>query len=192
MPGFDDSSFSYSGKQERDSCIPIFRYEAMLDVEATEASGKNVYKDTPFVEIIAPGNNLERVIRPVQDNDKARWPEQWKKFCDGGKGGVEDIDGTPIEEWAQATVGQVKTLKSSGVHTVEQFADMPDIYLQGMGMGMTDLRNKARVYVQNQRGEISVQKVSAENRKLKNQVKDLESALEKLQNRLEVLEGKGK
>ncbi len=192
MPGFDDSSFSFGGKQERDACIPIFRYEAMLDSEASDASGKKVYKDVPFVEIIAPGNNLERVIRPVQDNDKARWPDQWKRFSEGGKGGIEDIDGTPIAEWAQATAAQVKTLKSSDIHTVEQFAELPDIYLQGMGMGMTDLRNKARVYVQNQRGEISVQKVSAENRKLKSQIKDLESTLEKLHNRLEVLEGKGK
>jgi hypothetical protein len=189
MPGFDDSSFSFGGKQERDSCIPIFRYEAILDDAASTASGKKVYKDVPYVEIIAPGNNLERVIRPVQDNDKARWPEQWKRFSTGRPA---EIDGTPLEEWAQVTLGQVKTLKSSDVYTVEQFAEVPDIYLQGMGMGMTDLRNKARVYVQNQRGEISVQKVSAENRKLKKQVTDLENALGRMQTRLEVLEGKEK
>jgi hypothetical protein len=192
MPSFDDSTFSFGGKQERDACIPLFRYEAMLDNEASEASGKKIYKDVPFVEILAPGNKLERVIRPVQDCDKIRWPESWKKFSESGKGGIEDIDGTPIAEWAQATAGQVKTLKSSEVHTVEQFAELPDVYLQGMGSGMTDLRNKARVYVQSQRGEISVQKVSAENRKLKSQVKDLESTIEKMHHRLEVLEGKEK
>ena len=192
MPDFDDSSFSFSGRKDKDACIPIFRYEAMLDEAASAASGKKVYKDVPYIEIIAPGNNLERVIRPVQDNDKMRWPEQWKKFSSGGKGGVEDIDGTPLDDWAQITLGQVKTLKSSDIYTVEQFAEVPDIYLQGMGMGMTDLRNKARVYVQNQRGEISVQKVSAENRKLKKQVSDLENALGRMQNRLEALEGKEK
>lgn len=192
MPDFDDSSFSFGGRNDRDTCIPIFRYEAVLDDAASAASGKKIYKDIPYVEIIAPGNNLERVIRPVQDNDKARWPAQWAKFSNGGKGGVSEIEGTPLEDWAQITLGQVKTLKSSDVYTVEQFADVPDIYLQGMGIGMTDLRNKARVYVQNQRGEISVQKVSAENRKLKKQVTDLENALDRMQHRLEVLEGKEK
>lgn len=192
MPDFDDSSFSFGGRNDRDTCIPIFRYEAVLDDAASAASGKKIYKDIPYVEIIAPGNNLERVIRPVQDNDKARWPAQWAKFSNGGKGGVSEIEGTPLEDWAQITLGQVKTLKSSDVYTVEQFADVPDIYLQGMGIGMTDLRNKARVYVQNQRGEISVQKVSAENRKLKKQVTDLENALTRMQTRLEVLEGKEK
>lgn len=170
-----------------DACIPVFHYRPMLDSEASEALGKNVYKDMVFVEIIVPGNAKERVIRPVEDRDKARWPAQWKKFEEYGAGHT-DIDGTPVEEWPQATPGQVKTLRAADIMTVEQFAEVADSAIYDLGMGMMDLRSKAQVYVGFKNDEIKVQKVMAENRKLKKLIKHLENQTSEMQSRLEEFE----
>jgi len=182
-----DISSLISKRQPPDACIPVFKHMPMLDHEASETAGKNVYKDMAFVEIIIPGNAKERVIRPVEDKDKTRWPEQWRKFEQFGEAGQE-IDGTPIEEWPQATPGQVKTLRAADVMTVEQLATVSDLDLQSLGMGMVALRAKAQTYVAFKNDEIKIQKVSAENRKLKKSVTDLEKRLAEMQSRLEEIE----
>lgn len=182
-----DISSLISRRQQADSCIPVFHFRPMLDDDASAAAGKNVYKDMAFVEIIIPGNAKERVIRPVEDKDKTRWPDQWRKFEQFGEAGQE-IDGTPIQEWPQATPGQVKTLRAADVMTVEQLATVSDLDLQSLGMGMVALRAKAQTYVAFKNDEIKVQKVAAENRKLKKSVTDLEKRLAEMQSRLEELE----
>lgn len=189
MDGLDFSEFQSGRQRNDDNCIPIFRYEPVLDQDASDVAGSNVYRDVPFVEIIIPGNSKERVIRPVAERDKIRWPEKWDRFTkSAGDGGVMEIDGTPIEAWSQITPAQAKTLRSMDIQTVEQLSTVSDLDLQSLGMGMVDLRKKAIVYVELKNDEIKVQKVASENRKLKKQVTDLEKLLGEMQSRVEELE----
>lgn len=183
----DDFEFQ-GGQQERDGCIPLFRTETVLDEEATAQSGAKIYREIPYVEIVIPGNIHERVIRPVEEKDKKRWPNAWRKFSEGGSGDVQEVDGTPLEEWAQITAAQAKTLRSSEIRTVEQLAEVADVNIQNLGMGMMDLRRRAQVYVEHAKGEMSVQKAAANTRKWKKKAEELEKRLQATENRLEELE----
>jgi len=176
-------------RDKNDSCIPIFHTESILDIEASEDSGAKIYKSVPFVEIIVPGNDKERVDRPVEEKDKHRWPMEWRRFIDAGSNATQvEIDGTPLEEWAQITKAQAMTLKASNITTVEQLASIADINLQSLGMGMVELRNKADVYVKSQKGEISIQKAAAKTRAANKRIKTLEKQLKEMQIRLEEME----
>ena len=148
--------------------FPIFHHETRRDEEASEAAGKAVYKAVPYVEIIAPGNDKEKINRRVKEEDKRRWPEQWKNFVEGRE--APEFDGMPISQWPMADVHLERTLRESNIFTVEQLANVADVDLQMLGPGMTQLKNKAIKWVKNKEGQ------NEELQAAKEKIKELEAS----------------
>lgn len=181
MPDID--SFS-TGKIEGE-CIAFFHYEQREDQAASDEAGHPVYTDVPYVKIITPGNDKEIINRRVKDDDKKRWPKQWAAFQANKK---IEYDGTPIEQWPQVSAAQAATLKAMNVFTVEQLAEIADQNVGRIGMGMMDLKNKAKAYLEWQAGESSVQKYAQQNRRLKERVDQLEEQIAALEEKLKLSE----
>ena len=167
MPDLD----SFTSGKSAGECIPFFHYEQRVDQVASEEAGHPVYHDVPYVEIISPGNDKEIVNRAVTGADKERWPRQWEAFQNKEK---VEFDGTPVDEWPQVTKAQAATLKAMRIYTVEMLAEVPDQNISTIGMGMVDLKNKAKAYIEWQAGESTVQKYAQQNRRLKERVEQLE------------------
>jgi hypothetical protein len=175
-----------SGKKSGD-CIAFFHYEQRVDPGATEREGHPVWVDIPYVRIISPGNDKEIVNRAVQEKDKQRWPERWAAFSAGEK---IELDGTPIKEWPQIGKAQAATLESMKIFTVEQLSEVSDQSISTLGMGMMDLKNKARAWVEWQAGEASVQKYAQRNRRLEEKNQALENEVAALKDQLMELSAK--
>jgi hypothetical protein len=171
------------GKKTGD-CIPLFHYEQRVDQEASEEAGHNIFKDVEYVEIIAPGNDKEIVNRAVTPRDIDRWPTQYAAFKNKEK---VQYEGTPVEQWPQVTAAQAKTLLAMKIFTVEQLADVADQNISTLGMGMMDLKNKAKAWLDWQNGESSVQKYAQQNRRLSEQNKSLTDRIEQLEERMAAL-----
>ena len=180
MPDID----SFSIGEKKGECIAFFHYEQRVDDAASDEAGHPVYKDVPYVQIISPGNDKEIVDRKVKDEDKERWPREWHAFLNR-----EEIqyDGTPLKEWPQITKAQAATLEAMKIFTVEQLSEVADQNIGNLGMGMMDLKNKAKAYLEWQAGESSLQKYAQRNRRQQERIDQLEQQVAALEEKLSEL-----
>lgn len=116
----------------------------------TESTGKPVFEDVVYVEIITPGDNLNIINVPARDVHKQRFPRQWAQF-QKSNGSDNEIAGIPLSQWPVLKPASVTMLKAINFHTVESIAFASDAQLQSIGMsgGMEPitLRAKAKQYL---------------------------------------------
>jgi hypothetical protein len=171
-----------SGKDKDDTCIGIFHMESMRDEAATEEKGKPIFANIPYVKIISPGNNKEIIDRVVLQRDKDRFPREWFKFTHHEE---PEVDGTPVDSWPQVDKAQADTLKANNIFSVEQLSKVSDQDVGGLGMGMLDLKNKAKIWVDTQDGSVTIQKMAAKNRKQAKSISELEKKVAALEDILQ-------
>jgi len=154
-------------KDKDDNCIAIFHTESRKDEAASEEAGKPIYANVPYVKILAPGNDKEIIDRAVLARDKERFPKEWFKFTHNE---TPKVDGTPIEFWPQLNKAQADTLKANNIFSVESLAVVSDQDVSGLGMGILELKNKAKTWIEMQDGSADINKLAEKNRKLEEQV----------------------
>lgn len=112
--------------------------------KSTQA-GRPMYDDVVYVRIHPPGERLNIVDRPVVESDKRQYPLQWAQFSQN----KEQIpDGTPIEMLYPDHPAIGATLRASGVHTVEQCAELSGPAIDAIGMGAQHYSNDAKKYIE--------------------------------------------
>jgi hypothetical protein len=169
MEEYDIMKLAKAKEDSSDGLIPIFHHETRIDEEATEAAGKVIHKAVPYVEIIAPGNDKEKINRAVKEEDKERWPRQWQAFLDGRK--EPEFDGMAITEWQLADKHIARTLRDSNIFTVEQLAAAADVNLQMLGPGILPLKHKAIKWLKNNEGkDDAIQEMKAKIAKLEEEL----------------------
>ena len=144
------------------SCWVEFRMEPQLVPIATEEQGRPIYEDVPFIRMQFPGDKTKIVDRPVKEDDKFRFPQQWENFR---KTGENVSSGTPLKEWPILTRSQIQELSTFGIHTVEQLAATVDSNMNFLGA--RELISKAKLWLDKAKGGAEVEKVAAENAALK-------------------------
>lgn len=135
-----------------------------------------------YVRIQNPGDKLNIIERPVEEEDRRRFPRQWLYFQ--MKNSEGQVLGTPLTEWHKAfpdelNRGQLEELQILKFQSVEQLATASDSQLQKIGMGSTGLREKARLYLTNKnKSEATkeLEKTRSELEELKAQMAELLAA----------------
>lgn len=120
-----------------------FRMEPVHQTFKSEAEGRPIFEDVPYIEIMFAGDKTKKVDRPVTDEDKHRFNKQWEAF-QRQEQHVES--GTPITEWPPLTKSEALELKSLNIHTVEALAALPDSSLSWLGARTN--RDKAKAYLE--------------------------------------------
>lgn len=158
-----------------DTAIPFFHLRAIKDQRASDEAGREIFKEVPYVEIIIPGNNLEKPCRKVTDEDKARWPIQWEAFEKGLE--IPEV-GTPIGLCGLISKGLAAELKALNVRTVEAFINAPEDMFRKLPADFVMLRDKCREWMSHDKALASAKERIAElEEKLKVAVDSLESRL---------------
>lgn len=137
--------------------IVRFIQEAVEDESTTAETGIVSYKDVAFVEIIVPGNNSLKIHEVANAQHKFRFVREWEAFENGSK---IEIVGTPLKQWPQVSAGQVRTLASMNIHSVEQLAAVADANIARVQM--STLKHKAKAWLDAQEGQASIMKTQAE------------------------------
>jgi hypothetical protein len=140
-----------------ENLIVRFMQEAVEDDTATAETGVVSYKDEVFVDIIIPGNNTLKVYDIANDQHKFRFIREWEAYQAGQR---VDVSGTPLKQWPQISAGQVRTLASMNVHSVEQLAAVSDAHIARVQM--STLKHKAKAWLEAQAGQASLMKTQAE------------------------------
>lgn len=130
------------GEEVKDGCKPLFYMRPIQDKAASDAEGRAIYKEVPYVQILIPGQKLSKVDEKVNDDHKKRWPLHWAQFQQN-KQAVEV--GTRLELWPYLNQSQVAELKSMQIYTVEQLDALKnnDAAIARLGMGGRDLVKRA-------------------------------------------------
>lgn len=107
---------------------------------------------TPYVRIMAPGNDKSVIETAVREDHKARWPQKWLawQMKEGLiEGAARDVPGWKLSEWNELNEGQVRELDYLRFTTVEQLAGASDAQVQRLGMGGVGLRARAQTALKN-------------------------------------------
>lgn len=161
-----------------DRKIVLFYNKAVPHPRKSQEQGRPVHENKVYVQISEPGEmNLSRIDRPVQESDTQRWPRQWAQFQNNQK---QIPEGTPVEMLFPANVALAATLKSYGVHTVEQLGHLSAEGISRVGMGAQEWVNKAKSYLEKANAGVGFHKLQTE-------LSDRDNKIEVLQNTVNVL-----
>jgi len=173
-----------------------FEVRAVKDPEASMKAGHYVSKDEDWAVISALGSTdtvskrAEKWFEIVETNVKrgrepVRHLEMYREIYARWKKGQEaPIDGTSIKNWNVLSPAQCENLMSVGLRTIEDVAQAPDDSMRRYGMGITDLKNKARAWLQAAKDHGPLTEEIA---KLKRENEQLIGTIESLQDKIDLM-----
>ena len=164
------------GQQQPSRVYVKFFTKPKQDVKKSAEEGRPIFLELPYIEIRTPGDKKTVISRPVRDEDKQKFYQQWEAF---ERGLDQPLDGTPLSEWPAVTRSQVEELKHFGVMTVEHLAALSDTNAQKF-MAINALRQKARDWLAAAEGNAPISKLEAENDTLKNQIGAMQDQIDQL------------
>lgn len=168
-----DYDYSVHQTDADDKKLSVLFYSSFIKNDGkSEAEGRPIMDDVPFVRIMTPGDRMNIIDRPVRPTDKLRFAMQWNRF----KALEEQIgDGTPLAQWPIISRGQAEELKYFGFMTVEQVAEAND----GINyMGLQDLKKKAKSFIELAKGGAPIERLTREAEEAKTNLKVAMEAIE--------------
>ena len=120
-----------------------FFMKARIDPAASALQNRPVYKDTPYVEIMMPGEKNNIVVEPVWERHVQRFPTHWAQFQAGVK---DQMVGTPLKVAPFISEAVAEELAFFKIRTIEQLADLADSAMTFMGA--RELKAAAQRYLQ--------------------------------------------
>ena len=156
------------------------------DSKTTEA-GRPIFDDMECIKIFNSKDNI--IDRPLRDSDKQRWPRQYAAWKQGDQ--EAGLSGTRLEQWGMLTRAQAEEFKYFKIFTVEQLADAPDSAAHNF-MGFQKYKGLAKAYIEMAKGQAPILKLQKELEQANGTIASQKDQLDKLAERLSVLEKKGK
>lgn len=127
-----------------DLTMAIFYTRPVLNPAKSQEANTQIFDNVAYVRIQPPGERLNIVERPVNDNDKRRWPKQWNDYINNR---LQVPEGTPVEQLFVNHPAIAETLKGANVFTIQQLASLSGNALDSIGMGAQEWVNKAKAYL---------------------------------------------
>lgn len=161
-----------------------FYHKPIKQEYESQQQGRPIYKDVAYLLITFPGDRTKTWDQPVKmmsdqngPSDPERFPRQWKAF----QSQQEQIpDGTPLTEFAAFSRSRVMELKAMNIHTIEQFAKVPDGQIESLGLGARKERDLCRNSLDKSASLAQVVKLESENEVLKADLSLLQQQVKEL------------
>lgn len=157
--------------------IAIFYMKPMHQTHQSLEEGRPIYKDTVYVKIHPPGERLNIVDRPATAQDKQRFPMQWHQFQQNQQ---QIPDGTPVDMLYPDQPSIAAMLKASGVHTIEQLAELSANAIEEIGMGAQRYVNDAAKY-------LSIAEKGVKGTQLRKELEERDGKIRTLEQKVELL-----
>lgn len=165
----------FESREAGDKSVYVkFYIRPLRDEEASIEQGRPIYHDREYVEIRAPGNQNNVVMRPVTQMDKQRFRQAYQAFKAGD---LEQDFGTPLTEVPWVTRSQVEELAYLKVRTLEQLVNVGDDVCTRIP-GLFQLKQKATAAIAQAEKTAPFLKVQAENEAMKGELELLKKAVE--------------
>ncbi len=153
--GWANSSFK---EDNRGNLIILFHPVQKHMKKASMDQNRPVFEERHHITKIVPGDTKLVIDRPVRDEDKEQYADRWAHYMATRQ---NKVAGFPIESWHSISDTQKAEFKARKIYTVEQFADLSDLAISDI-MGGTELRQKARVFIEAGKDAELVAKIKSE------------------------------
>lgn len=173
-------------REQRPSYVEFERH-TVEDRAASLREKRYMTKDVDFA-IITPIGSKDRIPRQVdewfvsldQQQREGRIPSDWvshykKAYANWKENQEVPVMGTPIKGWALLSPAQQANILGANIRTVEDLAQANEEARRRIGMGATDLVEKAISWLKAAKG---IGAVAGELNELKVKIKNLERELE--------------
>ena len=155
---------------------PRFFLDPVQDELASAREGRPIFREVERVEIYMPGNQWNIPVFNVTDDHRQRWPREYELFRQGLE---QTAEGTPIAEWPILNRAQVMELRALQLQTVEEVSQLSDQACQ-RAMGLTQLRAKARAYLDDAAAMALTEQLSAQGEAQRSEIASLTRQVEEL------------
>lgn len=166
----------------------LFFTKSVLNPIKSRDAGRPIHENQTYIRIQQPGERLNIVERPVQDNDKRRWADNWKSYVQGK---LQVPEGTPVELLFPNHPAVADNLKGLNIFTIEQLASLGGNAIDNIGMGGQDWVNKAKRYLDSAdkgkefgKMQKELEESKAQNRVFAEQLRVAQSQIKALEERL--------
>lgn len=132
------------GNQGDSNLLVVFYSKAVENTIKSQAAGRRICENHIYITIQHPGESLNKVDRPVTENDKQRFPRQWSAFVQNR---TQVPEGTPIDLLFPNHPAVGENLRAMGVFTIEQCAALSAFAIDSIGRGGQEYVNKAQLYI---------------------------------------------
>lgn len=161
-----------------------FFMEVMPDDIATAEAGMRKFRDAEMIQIMAPGDKRNIVVREVRHEDTTRFESLYQRF----KATNESVpEGYPLAQWPMASRAMVEELKYLGFMTVEQVAGASDTAMT-KSPGLRELQRRASAFIETQRQTAPVEKLQGLIEKQNEQIAAMQLQLAQLQTPVKAVE----
>lgn len=166
-----------AGNTAKDTPGFVFFHEVIdEDKPASVQAGRPIARSRIFIKHITPGDTLLEVDKPMKEDDKLKYPQQWAAFQAKRS---QVISGTPLEMWPQLSTKQVFEFKAANIFTVEQLVKLPDGFAQKI-TGYQELKRRAESFLKLAADSAAVEKKDAENTELRAMIAELQTQVREL------------
>lgn len=159
-----------------------FKREPKLMVAQSEIQGRQIWEDRDYAYVHQPGDTNPVRIEAFAMHQR-RWPKAWAAYQAGR---TEIPDGTMLSILFPADPGIPLNLKTMGVHTIEQLAEVEDSLLHNIPFGGT-LKQKAIKYMASAKGAEGFNKLSGELAQKDAEIRSLQMQMAEMQKRMSEL-----
>ena len=131
-------------RQDHEQLDVRFLSDLVQNDAKSQAAQRPIFDEVEICEIRIPGDkDVRRVV--VTDRERERFPKQYLAFKQNSDQAT--VSGTPLSELPWLSAANREEARYFGLRTVEQLAEMGDVYLQKLGPGWVTQRQKARDYL---------------------------------------------
>jgi hypothetical protein len=162
----------------------LFYTRSVHNPAKSQASGAPVYENKVFVRIQQPGEMLNVVDKPAKDEDTKRWPQHWQSYLHNR---TQIPEGTPIDLLFPNDPARSDALKSRGVYTIQQLANLSQTAMDNVGMGAQEYVNRAKKYIESANDGSQVLALLEEGKKKDLKISRLELDIQSLKDQLNQL-----
>lgn len=171
-----DNFASMTAERVSDKALHVeFYTDALLSGYKSEQAGHPVFDDIEMIRIITPGDSKTIIETKVDETHIRRFSEAYKRF----KAGLLNIvSGWALKEWPVITASQVKLLDYHNVKTVEQLSTISDQACNTIGMGIMELRTKAKAALEAAKGQAETSAQATRMQRQDEEIASLKAQLE--------------
>lgn len=169
-----------------------FEWKEEKDDAVSASAGHPVFDSVVLAHIMGPGmqrsEHCKAVARKKPDGTFTKFAGDLDQYLEAFlKGDPGQLAGTPLSELSILDSGLTATLRALGVHSVEALAGMAETAAPHL-LGFRKFKTAAQAFLDQRAGQEPLNKLVAENDKLKDLLVQAQTALDSLANRVAELE----
>lgn len=168
-----------------DKNLLVMFYNRAVEIPSESVKqGRRICRNEIYVTIQHPGEMLNKIDRPANDQDKVRFRDQWSRFVQDR---TQIPEGTPIDLLFPNHPAVGENLKALGIFTIEQCASLSALAIDTIGRGGQEYVVRAQRYLDSANKGAAFHELQGKNDQLTQQVRILENQIKQLKEQLDMV-----